>query len=651
MAFFLASVAGALAQVTEEPAPVRLPVVDGRDIRFTRLSTTDGLSQTRVAQIVQDNLGFIWFGTQYGLNRFDGYEFKVFVHDPKNPESLSGAFISSLFKDRHGDLWVGCAQTLDRFDPATETFKHYRIDTDDGGGVSGTVVHIWEDRNGMLWLATGNGLYRLDPASGRVMHYRHRTGDPTSLSSDDIKSSGEDKSGTFWVGTSEGLDAFDPKTEKVTLHVPLPEPVQIFFYEDHLGVFWIGYASGNGLAVFDRKTRKLSHYSFYEKDPPAEALTGVMGILEDREGNLWLGSPGAGLLRFDREHQRFIRYRNNPAEPGSLAEDKVIALFEDREGNIWTGLHSMGPNHFSQTPSQFETFRFDPAQPDGLDMNFVNAMYEDRDGTLWIGNDSGLHRLDRKTGRYTHWNAGLGVKPMIITITEDHSGNIWVGTYGHGLARFNRQSGQFTVYQHRPDDPSSLSNDQVHRLFVDHAGSLWAGTDNGLNRFEPATGKFTVYKVDPQSRWSQSYVAITEDRAGILWLGTHYSGLHRFDPASCQFTVYKPQPNVPGTLRDNMVPSVLIDHVGAIWVGTELGLDKLDPQTGRFTHCDDTGGGPGRTVTCLLEDNQGGLWLSSNTGIAHFDPRNGTFRNYTVFDGLPGNDFTGWGTGYKSPEW
>jgi ligand-binding sensor domain-containing protein len=332
MAFFLTSVTGGLAQVTEDPLPLRLPLIYGTDIRFTRLSTTDGLSQTRVAQIVQDDLGFIWFGTQYGLNRFDGYEFKVFVHNPKDPEGLSGAFISSLFKDRQGYLWVGCAQTLDRFDPATETFKHYRVDTDDPEGLAGTVVHVSEDRNAMLWLATGSGLYRLDPASGGVVRYRHRAGDPTSLSSNDIKSSGEDKSGTFWVGTSEGLDAFDRETGKVTLHVPLPEPVQISFYEDHLGVFWIAYASGNGLAVFDRKTRKLTRYSFYEKDPPAGALTGVMGILEDRKGNLWLGSPGAGLLRFDREHQSFTVYQHRPDDSSSLSNDQVHRLFVDHAG-------------------------------------------------------------------------------------------------------------------------------------------------------------------------------------------------------------------------------------------------------------------------------------------------------------------------------
>ena len=306
---------GAQAQVNEDPVPIRLPVIDGKPLRFTRISTADGLSQTRVAQIVQDNRGFIWFGTQYGLNRYDGYKFKVFVHDPRRLNSLGGVFVTSLFKDRSGAIWVGCAQSLDKFDPITETFTHYRVDPDNPEGLPGTVVNISQGSDGMLWLATGTGLHRLDPTTGQILHYRHDPKDASSLSSNDVMSSGEDKMGTFWVGTSQGLDAFDRKTGKVTLHIPLPESVQISFYEDHLGVFWIYYASGNGLAVFDRKTKKLTRYSFYDHESSSSALTGVMGILEDREGNLWLGSPGVGLLEFDREQRRFIHYKNDPSDP------------------------------------------------------------------------------------------------------------------------------------------------------------------------------------------------------------------------------------------------------------------------------------------------------------------------------------------------
>ena len=232
-----------------DPQPIRLPVVDGEEMQFTRLSTDDGLSQTRVSQIVQSPQGFIWFGTEYGLNRYDGYKFKVFVHDPQRANSLGSTFVTALFKDHTGALWIGCASSLDKFDPVTERVMHYRIDSEDPKGLSGTVVHISENGDGMLWLATGAGLYQLDPLSGQVVRYQHDPNDAPSLSSNDVKSSGVDRMGNFWVGTSEGLDKFDRKTGKVALHIPLPEPVQISFYEDRLGVFWIFYASGNGLAV------------------------------------------------------------------------------------------------------------------------------------------------------------------------------------------------------------------------------------------------------------------------------------------------------------------------------------------------------------------------------------------------------------------
>jgi ligand-binding sensor domain-containing protein len=193
-------------QVHVDPRAVRLPVISGTDIRFTRLSTTEGLSQVKVSQILQDDHGFMWFGTQYGLNRFDGYNFKVFVHDPRVANSLSGVLIGALFKDRDGTLWVGCDQFVNRFDRETETFRQYPIPS---------VYHISQDAGGTLWLATPNGLYSLDPATARIRRYSHDANDPSSLSSDEVKSSAEDREGRFWVATGEGLDRFDRTTGKV----------------------------------------------------------------------------------------------------------------------------------------------------------------------------------------------------------------------------------------------------------------------------------------------------------------------------------------------------------------------------------------------------------------------------------------------------
>ncbi len=291
---------------------VRIPLVDQQDLRFKRLSTVDGLSQTMVTSILQDDQGFMWFGTQYGLNRYDGYKFKVFKHDPGLPDSLSGVLIQALFKDRSGKIWISNDQVVDRFDPATETFTHYRVRSHKSTGPWANVLHISEDHTGMIWLASpSDGLRRLDPASGRITEYRHDPLNPASLSSNTIWSSGEDKRGAFWVTTREGLDKFDRDSGKVTLHVPLPDPSSLRFHEDSKGVFWLTYTTGSGLAVFDRETNRLTRYSFHEQEPANTSRTGVATMIEDRAGNLWLGTASEGVLKFDQERRRLTRYRNH----------------------------------------------------------------------------------------------------------------------------------------------------------------------------------------------------------------------------------------------------------------------------------------------------------------------------------------------------
>ena len=624
-----------MPQAHVSTATIKLPIVDGTDIRFARSYTGDGLSQTKVAQIVQDDQGFMWFGTQYGLNRFDGYNFKVFVHDPRNPNSLSGVFINALFKDRTGTLWVGCDQFLNKFDRKTERFTQYAVPS---------VYHISQDTTGVLWLATTSGLYELDPATGRIRRFSHDPNDPLSLSSNDVKSSGEDKTGRFWVTNSEGLDEFDRGTGKVKVHVPLRESSNSF-YEDRFGVFWI---FGNALAVFDRNTNTLTHYSFHERKPPGRALTGVTAMLEDPNGTLWLATRGAGLLKFDRDHRRFIRYRNNPGDPESLLQNNVESLFVDMEGNIWAGLGRMGLVRFGGRPLPFGRFPHLDA-PNNTLQPFVGAIYEDRKGILWIGTPATLNRIVRKTERYTYYRrtAEPAATTDVITICEDRSDNLWVGTYGHGLLRFNRQTGHFKTYRHDAADPYSLSNDIVTRLIVDQNGTLWAATFDGLNRFDAATERFTTYKSDSQSK-TPHYLELVEDREGALWLGTDSSGLQRFDPATGQFADYQQDMNRQGTLSDNRVNSVHFDRTGTMWVGTQDGLNNFDPRTGRFTVYTQSDGLPGNAVGCILEDDHSDLWMSTNNGVARFDPQKKVFKPYSTADGLPGPDLTGWGACFKS---
>jgi signal transduction histidine kinase/ligand-binding sensor domain-containing protein len=627
---------------------VNIPVVEGGSARFTRMSTADGLSQTRVSQIVEDDRGFIWFGTQYGIDRYDGYEFKVFVHEAGRVNSLAGAYVYSLFKDRSGMLWIGCNRVLDRFDPRTETFTHYRVETDELTNLGSTVVHISQDRSGLLWLATGTGLHQLDPNTGKIVHYRHSVNNPGGLSTNDITWSGEDRNGDFWVGTADGLDKFDRATGQVLLHIPIPDPIQVAFFEDRFGQFWIYHEFGGGLALYDRASNTLTKYSFYGQEPSPDAMTGVTGMIEDHNGNLWLGSPGMGLLQFDRDQRRFIRYRNRPGDPQSIGEDKVIALFLGRQGNIWIGLHSVGPNHFSPDKAAFEVFKHQADDPNSLSVDFVNAILADSRGSLWLANDDGVNRLDRKTGKLTGIAVGIGTKPMIIYIMEDRSGMLWFGTYGRGLYSYDPNSGRSKSYRHNSADPTSLSSDIVWGTFEDHAGNLWVGTTDGLDLLDRDKQNFHVYRPELNGGLKQVYVRIAEDEKGTLWLGTLQSGLQHFDPVTHRFTVYKSNPSDPSALRDDSVGAVYVASTHLIWIGTGNGLNRFDPATGKFAAYDSHNGLSGNLIDCILEDDRGYLWMNTNKGLSKFNPMSGTFANYSDVDGLPGTDLTGWAACSKS---
>jgi signal transduction histidine kinase/ligand-binding sensor domain-containing protein len=621
-------------------ATISYPMIDGADIRFSRPNAPEGLSLTKLGPIVQDNQGFLWFGSQHGLYRFDGYSYKEFVHDPTNASSLSGVFITTLFKDRNGTLWVGCDRFLDRFDLETETFTHYSVPF---------VVHISQDRPGLLWLSTPSGLYGFDPTSGRSRRYAHNPADPMSLSSNNVRSSGEDREGRLWVSSSEGMDEFDRSSGKVLLHIPLSEPSSsCAFFEDRLGTFWIYRNSGNPLAIFDRKSNTLTEFSFDKSGRTGGAPTSVTAMIEDGNGTLWLGKIGAGLLKLDREHKRLIRYRNNIANAESIGEDSIGYLALDREGMMWAALGGMGLTSFAVKALPFKRYRHDFGDLDIKGEPFVGAIFEDETGTLWIGAHEALNRIDKQPkldASYALGGAGEGSD--VIAITEDRSGTLWIGTYGHGLFRFDRKTARFKRYRHDPADRYSLSDDIVPRLLVDHNGILWAATDDGLDRYDAVRDRFTTYRRSQQIR--DHYLEIVEDSQGIFWLGTDSSGMQQFDPATGRFTTYEHDSARTGSLSDNRVNSIHFDRAGRVWVGTQDGLHEFDARAGRFTTYNRRDGLSGSTVGCVLEDERGNLWMSTNNGVANFDVGKRLFKGYSTADGLPGLDLTGWGACFKSP--
>jgi len=629
------------------PRVAHLGVTDGNDLRFVRLSRSQGLSQQRVTHIVQDDRGFLWFGTQYGLNRYDGYRFRVFKNDPANPQSLCDVHITALYKDRTGRLWVGCRDSVDRYDPLTETFVHYPLmGSSDAQAIAG-VRHITQDHNGLLWLSTGNGLYSLDPATRSARRIAHDSSNPFSLSSSEVKSSGEDRFGGFWVATASGLDQLDRQTDRVTLHVPIQESGDLKFYEDRLGTFWVLQSSGNGLSILDRRARRLTRYAFSSRPSSDRRWTGASTMIEDRHGDLWAGTLSDGILKLDRTQQRVTRYRNDPANLESPSENRITALFEDREGNVWTGFGATEPGFFVTRKLPFTPLPFDSRNPNNLGEMLVNVICQDRHGIVWIGTTGALNRYDPESKQLTHLDIpGSGIASDVISLAEDPSAEaLWVGTDGEGLYRLDLANSQMRSFRHDERDPTSLSDDRVIRLFFDSHKRLWIGTINGLNRFNSAMNSFTTYR-HGEPGTPHVYRSIAEDAHGMLWLDADGNGIQRFDPATGIFTPVALHANEK-TLLYERVQSLHVDHVGAVWAGTGNGLYRYDPETAAITNYTERNGLPSNTVSCLYEDSFGDLWMGTSEGLSRLDPSRRTFKNYSPADGLPGLDFTGWSACFR----
>ncbi|HKD05767.1 MAG TPA: two-component regulator propeller domain-containing protein [Bryobacteraceae bacterium] len=616
--------------------PARL--TEGRGIAFHRLPSTAELSQTRVAQISQDADGFLWFGTQSGLNRYDGYKFKVFKHDPRQPQSLSGVFLYGLFRDASGGIWAGSDQYLDRFDPATETF--HRVPISDRGAKAVLFSNIGQDHTGALWLPTSDGLYGLNPSNNRVVHYRHNPSDPASLHQDEVQTVQEDSFGAFWVGMAGGFDIFDRQSGRVRQRIDLGNTgYSVWFHEDRFQRFWV--RDGNGsLGVLDRRNNVLTRYAFDRAVGSPESRVEIQGMLEDRDGTMWFATPNRGILKYDREHDTFVSYTSQASDPESLPENRVITLFEDQEGNIWVGLHQSAPVFFSPRPPSFEKFTYQAGNPNSLGSALVSVIHEDSDRYLWIGADRLIKRVNRNTGQYSTFDQITGHE--VLSIVDQGPDVMWMGTGGLGLKRYDRRTGQIKTWL-ASGKPSELCSNFVEKLLMDRKNRLWEAAWGGLCYLDPVTGRFTSF---PDLSAYRTYHAIAEDRDGMIWVGSGV-GLQRVDPSTGRATQYVHSDD-PSSVSDNRINSIYQAQDGTLWIGTQNGLDRFDPKTQRFAHVSDQNGLAGNVVSCILEDDHRRLWLSTNAGISSYNPSDQTVNNYSAADGLPGPDLTGWGACFKS---
>ncbi len=629
--------------------------------RFAHYSVEHGLSQAAVEAIVQDRRGFIWLGTDEGLNRFDGEHFIRYVNDRNDPKTLAHNWVWALHEDARGAIWVGTdGGGLDRLDPLTGEFEHRALVDDPAARL--VVRAIVGDSAGALWIGTdGDGLFRLEPVSGTVQRFRNDASDAGSLSNDHVKALHIDAQGYLWIGTDGGginrlkIDggtlaryAIDQRDPSAWANARIRSIVS-----DASGVLWIG-SYENGLIRLDTVSQDIRRYQHHADDAASLSADSIRILFIDESGALWIGTDGGGLNRYDPATDAFEHVRQDPADFHSLSDDHVVSLFQDRGGVMWVGTY-IGANTWNPRIGTFATVARRNGGPNELSNNYVTSFARAQDGTLWIGTSGGgLNRMDPPTSaidalRHSSKNpASLG-DDRVFSLALDGPDTLWVGTRSAGLNRLDLKTGRFERFAHAAADPDSLSFDGVTSLLLDRDGTLWVGTYlGGLNRLNRKTMSFRHFRhddADPKSLCSDRVVALAQDSTGAIVIGTHGGGVCIYDARHDAFAVFRNDPADAASLSSNNAWALHVDAADNLWIGTEDGGLNLWRAEGRargqvrFEHYGEADGLASQVVYGVLSDAAGDVWVSSNHGLSRLSPATGRVQNYDVSNGLPNNEF------------
>ena len=612
------------------------------DTRFRHIGIEQGLSSSTINCIFQDSRGFMWFGTEDGLNRYDGSHTAVYYNDPKNKNSISNDVIHCIFEDGDHKLWIGTESGLNRFDPVTDKFS--RISLHDAPDVvTGQVTTIAGYDKNNIWVGTfGGGITLLNTRTYAVRHIR-RGNTINSLSSDTVLAM-HTVGNMLWIGTHRGISTIDQKTFAVTRFRidGLDNNYNIEgIQSDHSGNIWIGIGPA-GIGEFNPATDKsINVFQHDGKDSKSLSDNFILSLLCDKDDNIWVGTINDGLNLMNPVDNSFYKYMPRPDNAGSLSNKSISALYQDRQGNLWIGTHRGAVNMYAAALDNFKVYR-QGVEKNTLTYNDVKSFYQDDKGRVWIGTEGGLNLFDPKTGdfhRYQHQDndpnsvASNGVE----TIAQDAKGNLWVGTWAGCINRFDPATGRFTRYRTNILDSNSCSSDFITRLFLDSKGNFWVGTYfGGLNILDYKTMKFhrVVYDPSHTTHFSgNNIMSITEDKDGNVWFATNDGGLNCYNLNTNHFSNF-----FEGNAKKGDTRVIYTDSKGRIWVGM-LGLYRFDRSRGKFTLFTKKAGLATDYIKGIIEDDGHSLWISTNKGLIKMNPETKETRQFNNYDGLQGAEF------------
>ncbi|HUP62193.1 MAG TPA: two-component regulator propeller domain-containing protein [Thermoanaerobaculia bacterium] len=604
-------------------APLSLAAGRAGVVAFDRVPIPDDVPAHLTSAIAQDANGLLWLGTQGGLVRYDGYEFRVFRSNPSDPSTLAGNYVRALLVASDGRLWAGSfSGGLSVFDPRTETFTRFRHDPNDPRSLAyDRVEGLAEDREGRVWIATTAGLDRLDPRTRRIEHF---------LAGQRVRGLLVDRAGQLWLGTRDGLQR---RTGDRFVHAGLAGQNIGRLYEDRRGRIWIG-TEEHGASVLDPRTgalrtlNGLGHYWVY-------------GFSEALPDEMWVATFGGGIDVVDSVSLTIVdRLRRDATLDDTIGADRIGSIFRDRAGVIWIGTWGEGLARHDPRTRAFRALRASPNRPDGLTHPAAVRAMEMRDGTIWVGtNGNGIDLFDRALQRIGGHraraaDAGALSDGSITCLAQSADGTIWVATLDSMLHRLLPGARRFDRI---PVD--RLPGGPIRALTFDRDGTLWAGAAEGMARIDPRTLETRLFRQWPGAvKSSPAIEAIAATRDGALWVGTD-NGLYAFDPRSESMVHVAHDARRSDALPDNWVPDLLIARDGRLWVGTAGGaavLTSWDGRTARFDHVAKRLHRTPSPAEALIEDPAGQLWIGPRLRL---DPRTWTARDLGPADGCRFRNF------------
>lgn len=604
------------------------PLLCGQPYYFRHFQVENGLSNNAVICSLQDKKGFLWFGTKDGLDRFDGYSFKVFRSDPDDSGSIGSNFIHCLYEDPDGALWVGTEKGLYQHDATTESFRVLR------GTSSGQIRDIQRDKEGNLWFISGFTLCRYVPSKDTTTYYSiDQYFEATSLcrSSD----------GDLWISTSSGfVEKWVPANNSFTAFNLFTHSIQTpnkwieKIYGTTDGAILAG-SSIHGAKLFDIRHATYKDILTYNTD---KTTIFARNFIQTSENEYWIATE-SGIYIYNIKTGSLTNLSKKYNDPYSLSDNAVYTFCKDKEGGIWAGTYFGGVNYYPKPYNSFKKI-FPRSGENSLSGYVVREIHQDATGSLWIGTeDAGLNKLNTQTGVFTHF-LPTGAKGS-ITYTNIHGllvhGNeLWIGTFEHGLDVMNIKTEKVIRHYSEGKGDHSLKSNFIYCLYETGEGEILTGTTRGAYVYDRSHDDFLLLPGMPVYNW---YSSLLKDEKGIIWAGTYGNGVNYYNTQTKQGGNFRYDARHRNSLSSDRVNSIFEDSHRRLWFATEGGLCKFNPATNDFKRYTTADGLPTNFILSLLEDEKKNLWISTSKGLVCFNPLTGQMNTYTRDNGLLNDQF------------